>query len=98
MAFVREWPPRAVVGYWPHGAPRAASACLLDRAGLFDHTGRATTPRAQPTDNPDIEGEWACKAQDTRRFSACCRRAPSGGPTRLGAAGSPASAGKPLGQ
>ena len=31
MAFVREWPPRAVAGCWPRGAPRAASACLLDR-------------------------------------------------------------------
>ena len=24
-------------------------------------------------DIPDIDGEWACKAQDPRRFFACCR-------------------------
>src|SRR2546421_4109844 len=88
MAFVREWPPQAVVGCWPRGVPRVASACLLDRAGLREFTGRATTPRAQPGDNPDIEGEWACKAQDPRRFSACCRRTSPGGTAWLGAAGS----------
>src|SRR5260370_31942087 len=46
MAFVREWLPRAVVGCWPRGAPRAASACLLDRAGLVT---RAAPQRRGPS-------------------------------------------------
>src|SRR5260370_30165079 len=98
MAFVREWPRGAVVGCGPRGAPRAASACLLDPAGLRVFTGRATTPRAKPTDNPDIDGEWACKAQDPRRFSACRRRAPPRSQTRVGAAGGVAPPGEPTGK
>src|SRR5712691_1853929 len=36
MAFVRVWPPRAVVGCWPRDARKAASASLLDSGWLLE--------------------------------------------------------------
>ena len=78
MAFVREWPLRAVAGCWPRAARRAASACLPESRSCRAARPRRKRLRAEPSTTryrPQVALHRLKTRADFLRVAADARRA-----------------------